>query len=127
MHEGETPSCSLEEYMASEWRRIPSCRLDTPTESTKDVSFSWVTESNQDLEAATFADMGNASANLESGRLADCYGACPGNASEHVDGVQAFASSEAGGPILKHIRVISGDRTICLQCSITSWSHCGRN
>jgi hypothetical protein len=55
--------------------------------------------SSQNLEAATFADMGNAPANLESGRLADCYGSCPGNASENVDGVQAYLQArKRGGP-----------------------------
>ena len=53
--------------------------------------------SNQDFEAATFADMGNAPANLESGRLADCYGACPGHASENADGVQAYLQARKRG------------------------------
>ena len=53
--------------------------------------------SNQDLEAATFADLGNAPANLESGRLADCYGACPGHASENADGVQAYLQANMRG------------------------------
>jgi hypothetical protein len=53
--------------------------------------------SNQDFEAATFADMGNAPANLESGRLADCYGACPGNASANADGVQAYLQARKRG------------------------------
>jgi hypothetical protein len=53
--------------------------------------------SNQDLEAATFADMGNAPANLESGRLADCYGSCPGHASENADGVQAYLQARKRG------------------------------
>ena len=53
--------------------------------------------SNQDFEAAIFADLGNAPANLESGRLADCYGACPGNASENADGVQAYLQARMRG------------------------------
>jgi hypothetical protein len=53
--------------------------------------------SNQDFEAATFADLGNAPANPESGRLADCYGACPGHASENADGVQAYLQARMRG------------------------------
>ena len=48
---------------------------------------------NQDYESATFADLGNAPANLESGRLADCYGAVPGHGSEVADAVQAYLQS----------------------------------
>ena len=43
------------------------------------------------------ADLGNAPANLESGRLADCYGACPGHASENADGVQAYLQAKMLG------------------------------
>ena len=46
---------------------------------------------NQDYESDTFADLGNAPANLESGRLADCYGSVPGHGSEVADAVQALS------------------------------------
>ena len=34
---------------------------------------------------------------MERGRLADCYGACPGNASENADGVQAYLQANTRG------------------------------
>ena len=52
---------------------------------------------NQDFESATFADLGNAPANLESGRLADCYGSCPGHVSENADGIQAYLQARMRG------------------------------
>ena len=45
---------------------------------------------NQDFEGATFAELGNAPANLESGRFADAYGCSRGNASQLADAIQAY-------------------------------------
>jgi hypothetical protein len=42
---------------------------------------------NQDYETTSFADLGNSLASLESGRLADAYGALEGHASENADGI----------------------------------------
>ena len=52
---------------------------------------------NQDYDDAVFEELGNAPANLESGRLADAYGACPGNASQTADGVQAYLQADMKG------------------------------
>ena len=52
---------------------------------------------NQDYDDAVFEELGNAPANLESGRLADAYGACPGNASQTADGIQAYVQADMKG------------------------------
>ena len=52
---------------------------------------------NQDFESAIFADLGNAPSSLESGRLADAYGASKGNSSQVADAIQAYLQSEMKG------------------------------
>ena len=52
---------------------------------------------NQDFEGATFAELGNAPANLESGRFADAYGCSRGNASQYADAIQAYLQAKMTG------------------------------
>ena len=52
---------------------------------------------NQDFEGATFAELGNAPANLESGRFADAYGCSRGNASQYADAIQAYLQTKMTG------------------------------
>ena len=49
---------------------------------------------NQDFEGATFAELGNAPANLESGRFADAYGCSRGNTSQYADAIQAYLQAK---------------------------------
>ena len=48
---------------------------------------------NQDYEQALFAEMGNAPATLEGGRLNDWYGCLPGHSGQTTDGVQAYCQA----------------------------------
>ena len=52
---------------------------------------------NQDYDDAVFEELGNAPANLESGRIADCWGLCPGFDSETADAIQAYLQAEVRG------------------------------
>ena len=56
---------------------------------------------DQDVETATFADLGSAPATLEGGRLVDAHGCAPGNDSESSDAIQAFCQA----PMLSKVRV----------------------
>ncbi len=54
---------------------------------------------NQDFEQATFMDMGNSPATIESARLCDFYGCFKGHMVSVADAVQAYIQAELGGNI----------------------------
>jgi hypothetical protein len=51
---------------------------------------------NQDFEQATFMDLGNSSATIESARLCDFYGCLRGHDVSVADAVQAYIQAELG-------------------------------
>ena len=52
---------------------------------------------NQDFEQATFMDMGNSPATIESARLCDIYGCLKGHMVAVANVVQAYIQAELGG------------------------------
>ncbi len=52
---------------------------------------------NQDFEQATFMDLGNSPATIESARLCDFYGCLKGHQVSVADAVQAYIQAELGG------------------------------
>ena len=52
---------------------------------------------NQDFEQATFMDLGNSPATIESARLCDFYGCLNGHTVSVADAVQAYIQAELGG------------------------------